>query len=216
MSRRRRITRRAVNRTVLAAVGLVLLVGGLLVLLGGFDVYGRLGITPPGWWPLTSPDQPVLSSASRADWSSRSWWWPVAVAVPTVLLLGGLWWLFSQLRRGGPAGVDLPSPAAPGQPHFALHVRSRAVEEAVESEAVALPDVDRVTVRVTGASHRPELHTALRLSPYGDTGALVDAYRTGPVEHARHSLGLAELSTELRIRVTKPRKARTSKTKRVR
>ncbi|MFF0392571.1 alkaline shock response membrane anchor protein AmaP [Kitasatospora sp. NPDC004615] len=209
------MSRRAVNRAILAVVGLLLLTGGALVLLGGLDVYRHLGITPPHWWPLTSPDQPVVSATSRTRWTDRDWWWPVAIAVPALVVLGGLWWLFSQLRRGGPAGLDLPSPAAPGQPHFALHVRSRAVEDALETELIAHPAVDRVTVRVTGAARRPEVHTALRLVPGADTAALIGTYRTGPVERARRSLGLAALPAELRLRVARPRKDRTKKTPRV-
>ncbi|MFJ5233719.1 alkaline shock response membrane anchor protein AmaP [Kitasatospora sp. NPDC088391] len=207
------MSRRTVNRTILAVVGLGLLLGGALVLLGGLDAYGRLDVTPPHWWPLGSPDQPVLSAASRAKWSARSWWWPVAVALPALVVLGCLWWLFSQLRRGGPAGVDLPSPAAPGEPHFALHVRSRAVEEAIEAEAVALPDVDRATVRVTGAARHPEVRAVLRLAPGADTGALVAAYRSGPVEHARTSLGLPALPARLRLRMSRPRKERAAKSR---
>ncbi|MFD8482254.1 alkaline shock response membrane anchor protein AmaP [Kitasatospora sp. NPDC059673] len=210
------MSRRTVNRTILTVVGTLLLVGGALVLLGGLDVYGHLGITPPHWWPLTSPDQPVLSTASRTRWTDRDWWWPVAIAVPALVVIGGLWWLFSQLRRSGPAGVDLPSPAAPGQSHFALHVRSRAVEDAIETELIALPAVDRVTVRVTGAARRPSVHTALRLTPGADTAALVHAYHAGPVDRARHSLGLAALPAELRLRAARPRKERTKKTPRVR
>ncbi|RKE21805.1 alkaline shock response membrane anchor protein AmaP [Streptomyces sp. TLI_171] len=209
------MSRRAVNRTILAVAGLVLLIGGALVLLGGFDVYGHLGITPPHRWPLTSPDQPVLSEASRTRWSDRTWWWPVAIAVPALVVLGCLWWLFSQLRRGGPAGIDLPSPATPGQPHFALHVRSRAVEDAIESATIALPDVDRVTVKVTGAARHPEVQTVLRLAPGADTGSLITAYRTGPVENARRSLGLAALPAQLRLRIAKPRRSRTRKAPRV-
>ncbi|MFC8716445.1 alkaline shock response membrane anchor protein AmaP [Kitasatospora sp. NPDC057198] len=205
------MSRRAVNRTLLAVVGLGLLAGGALVLLGGLDAYRHLGVTPPDWWPLTSPDQPVLSTASRTRWAERDWWWPVAIAVPALAVAGCLWWLFSQLRRGGPAGVDLPSPAAPGETHFALHVRSRAVEEAIETETVALPDVERVTAKVTGAARRPEVHTAVRLAPGADTGALVTAYRTGPVEHARRSLGLAALPAQLRLRGAKVRKERSRK-----
>ncbi|MFD7731309.1 alkaline shock response membrane anchor protein AmaP [Kitasatospora phosalacinea] len=202
------MSRRAVNRTLLGLVGLVLLVGGALVLLGGLDAYRHLGVTPPDWWPLTSPDQPVLSEAGRTRWTDRDWWWPVAIAVPALVVAGCLWWLFAQLHRGGPAGVDLPSPAAPGEPHFALHVRSRAVEEAIEAETVALPDVERVTVKVTGAARRPEVRTAVRLAPGADTGALVAAYRTGPVEHARRSLGLAVLPAQLRLRGAKARRER--------
>ncbi|BAJ31465.1 MULTISPECIES: hypothetical protein [Kitasatospora] len=205
------MSRRAVNRTVLGLVGLGLLAGGALVLLGGLDAYRHLGITPPDWWPLTSPDQPVLSAESRTRWADRDWWWPVAIAVPALVIAGCLWWLFAQLRRGGPAGVDLPSPAAPGEPHFALHVRSRAVEEAVETETVALPDVDRVSVKVVGAARRPRVRTAVRLAPGADTGALVAAYGAGPVEHARRSLGLAALPAELRLRGGKPRRERSAK-----
>ncbi|MFJ5925206.1 alkaline shock response membrane anchor protein AmaP [Kitasatospora sp. NPDC092948] len=209
------MSRRAVNRTILAAVGLLLLVAGALVLLGGLDVYRHLGVTPPHWWPLTSPDQPVLSTAGRTRWTDRAWWWPVAILVPAAVVFGGLWWLFSQLRRGGPAGVDLPSPAAPGHPHFALHVRSRAVEDAIETEAISFPEVERVTVRVTGAARRPEVRTVLRLAPGADTGALIDAFRAGPVEHARRSLGLTALPAEIRLRVARPRKER-NRTPRVR
>ncbi|WP_033220329.1 hypothetical protein [Kitasatospora phosalacinea] len=205
------MSRRVVNRTLLALVGLVLLAGGALVLLGGLDAYRHFGVTPPHRWPLTSPDQPVLSTASRTRWTDRDWWWPVAIGVPALVVAGCLWWLFSQLRRGGPAGVDLPSPAASGQAHFALHVRSRAVEEAIESETVALPDVERATAKVTGAARRPEVRTAVRLAPGADTAALVTAYRAGPVEHARRSLGLAVLPAQLRLRGAKPRRERNRK-----
>jgi len=196
-----RPSRRTVNRTILAAAGLLLLVGGLLVLAGGFDVYGRLGFDMPDWWPLASPDQPVLSAESRTRWTDEEWWWPVAIAVPALLVAGGLWWLFAQVRRSGPAGIALPSPAVAG-PHFALRVRSRAVEDAIETEAVELPDVARVTVRVTGASHRPEVRTALRMEAGGAPADLLESFHTGPLEHARASLGLPELPSELRIRVS--------------
>ncbi len=65
------MSRRAVNRTLLAVVGLLLLAGGVLVLLGGLDVYRHLGVTPPPHWPFTSPDQPVLSTAAAPAGRTR-------------------------------------------------------------------------------------------------------------------------------------------------
>ncbi|MFG2822146.1 alkaline shock response membrane anchor protein AmaP [Kitasatospora sp. NPDC048365] len=195
------MSRTAVNRTVLAVAGLVLLALGVLVLLGGLDVYGRLGVTVPDWWPWTSPDQPVLSEASRTRWTDESWWWPVAIAVPAVVVAGCLWWLFAQARRSGPAGIDLPSPAGP-RGHFALHVRSRAIEDAVERATVALPDVARVRVRVAGRPHRPYLRAAVRMESGGGAADLLARYYTGPLEGARTSLGLAALPSEFRLRVT--------------
>ncbi|GAA2819252.1 hypothetical protein GCM10010441_49580 [Kitasatospora paracochleata] len=193
--------RGAVNRTILAVVGVILLLTGLLALAGGLDLYGHLGLSMPSRWPWTSPDQPVLSAEARTRWSDRAWWWPVAIAVPSVVLAGGLWWLFGQVRGSGPAGIDLPSPAGPTG-HFALHVRSRAVEEALETETIALPEVARITARVAGDPHHPHIRAALRMVSGGHTADLLRRYEAGPMAHARTTLGLADLRSELRIRVT--------------
>jgi hypothetical protein len=193
------MSRAAVNRTILAVAGLILLAAGLLVLAGGFDLYHRWQLSPPSWWPLTSPDQPVLSEASRTRWVNRSWWWPVAIAVPAVVLAGSLWWLFAQLRRSGPAGLHLPTAR---DVHLAVRVHSRAVEGAIRAETAAFPGVARVTVHLVGDQHRPQIRALIRLTPAGSPAEVLDRFHTGPLDHARTSLGLAALPAELHLQVT--------------
>lgn len=194
--------RGTVNRVLLGLAGAGLLVGGVLVLAGGLDLYGRLDVRMPGWWPLTSPDQPVFSDASRTRWTDEAWWWPVVFAVLGLTVAGGLWWLFAQLRRSGPSSVTLPVPAA----GVTLRVRSRALADAVETETVALPDVARVQARLTGRSKRLLLRAAVRLTPGGDPAGVVDRFLAGPLVNARTTLG-QDLPTDLRLQVTRTRPA---------
>ncbi|KJK57284.1 hypothetical protein [Saccharothrix sp. ST-888] len=199
------MSRAAVNRAMVAVVGLFLLVGGVLVLAGGFDLYGRLGLRHPGWWPLTSPDQPLVSVASRTRWTDRDWWWPTVIGVLVLLLAGALWWTFAQLRRSGPAVLQLPAPDNGG---VALRLRSRALEQAVEAETGDLPDVLGARVRLVGDQRRPLLRVVVRLRSSGRPDDLLERFHTGPLAHARTSLGLPDLPVDLRLRVaTSGRKA---------
>ncbi|MFJ8434383.1 alkaline shock response membrane anchor protein AmaP [Kitasatospora sp. NPDC094019] len=196
------MSRSAVNRLLLGVVGAVLLVVGVLVLAGGLDLYRRLGVDPPSWWPLTSPDRPVLSGHARTRWADRSWWWPAVIAGLSLVVLGTGWWLLAQLRRSGPTTVLLPTPGVSG---LRLRLRTRALEEAVESGAVVLPEVERVGVRLVRGRRHPRLRAAVRMAPGGDPAALAEHFETGPRTGARASLGLPELPAELRIRVVAAR-----------
>ncbi|MFJ4092554.1 alkaline shock response membrane anchor protein AmaP [Kitasatospora sp. NPDC089913] len=196
------MSRTAVNRLLLGVVGAVLLVAGLLALLGGLDLYRRLGLDPPSGWPLASPDRPVLGARARTRWEDRSWWWPVVIGGLSLLVLGTGWWLLAQLRRSGPTTVPLPTPGVPG---LRLRLRTRALEEVVESGAVALPEVERVGVRLVRGRRHPRLRAVVRMTPGGDPAALAEHFETGPRTGARASLGLPELPAELRIRVVAAR-----------
>ncbi|MFF2955777.1 alkaline shock response membrane anchor protein AmaP [Kitasatospora sp. NPDC057965] len=192
------MNRGTVNRLLLGVVGLALLAAGALVLAGGLDLYGHLGVDPPSWWPLTSPDQPVLSASSRTRWAGSAWWWPVVITGLAVVVTGTAWWLVAQLRRSGPTTVVLPTPGAPG---LRLRLRTRALEEAVESGAVELPEVERVGVRLVRGARHPRLRAAVRMTPGGDPAALAEHFETGPRAGALTSLGLPDLPADLRIRV---------------
>ncbi|GAA1070551.1 alkaline shock response membrane anchor protein AmaP [Kitasatospora arboriphila] len=202
----------AVNRTILAVIGIALLLGGLLVLAGGLDLYGRLNATMPDGWPFTSPHQPVLSAATRADWSDQAWFWPVVIAVPAVVVVGALGWLYAQLHRAGSSTVTVPVPGGEG---VALRMRKRALQDAVETEVIDLPRVDKVTVRASGASHRLLLRSTVRLEPGADTARLVRTLDDGPLENARTSLGLAELPCRLRLTASVRRRSAGPKARRV-
>ncbi|WP_043173690.1 hypothetical protein [Streptomyces sp. NRRL B-24484] len=202
----------AVNRTILAVTGIVLLLGGLLVLAGGLDLYGRLDATMPDGWPFVSPHQPVLATATRANWPHQGWFWPVVIAVPTVVVAGALGWLYAQLHRAGPSTVTVPVPGGAG---VALRMRKRALQDAVETEVIDLPGVDKVTVRASGASHRLLLRSTVRLAPGADTARTVRALDAGPLDNARTSLGLAELPCRLRLTASARRRSAEPKPPRV-
>ncbi|GAA2152208.1 alkaline shock response membrane anchor protein AmaP [Kitasatospora kazusensis] len=197
---------------MLAVGGVLLLGAGLLVLAGGFGLYGRLHLHPAGWWPLTSPHQPVVSTASRTRWTERGWWWPTVITVLSLAVVGALWWLVAQLRRSGPGTVTLPTPPGRGP---ALRLRGRALEDALETETVDLPEVTRVRVRLTGNRRRLLLRAAVRLGQGGTPAALLDEFHTGPLAHARTSLALPDLPCELRLQVAGHAAARAPKRPRV-
>ncbi|MFJ9442630.1 alkaline shock response membrane anchor protein AmaP [Kitasatospora sp. NPDC101235] len=192
------MSRTVVNRVMLGMVGAVLLVAGVLVLAGGFDLYRRLGVHPPQWWPLTSPDQPVVSASSRVRWVASAWWWPTVIGGLTVLVVGTAWWLVAQLRRSGLSSIAVPTPGVCG---LRLRVGAQALEEALENRTAVLPEVERAGVRLVRAPKHPRLRGAVRLRPGGDPAALVEHFEDGPRSDACGSLRLAELPADLRIRV---------------
>ncbi|MDO0926650.1 alkaline shock response membrane anchor protein AmaP [Streptomyces sp. TG1A-8] len=191
--------RSALNRSLLALAGLILLGGGLLILFAGFDVYRRLGATPPTGWPLLAPGDVLLGSADRARWSSRGWWWPVAIAVLAVVLLLALWWLLAQLRRRRPG--TLPVGGTP--PQEGVELSDRALGDAIAADAGALPDVQEAGVRITGRPAHPHARVGLTLTPEGSPGEALDALCRGPLLTARRSTGYSDLPTEVRLHVAR-------------
>ncbi|MGA5819376.1 alkaline shock response membrane anchor protein AmaP [Kitasatospora sp. NPDC094028] len=187
-----------VNRVLLGVAGVLLLGVGALVLAGGLGLYRHLGVQPPSRWPLTSPDQPLLSDRSRMRWVARDWWWPAVVSGLSVLVVGMAWWLVAQLRRTGLSSIAVPTPGAGG---LRLRVTARALEDVLERGTAVLPEVERAGVRLVRAPRHPRLRGAVRLTPGGDPVGLVEHFEDGPRADARASLGLAELPAELRIRV---------------
>jgi hypothetical protein len=206
------MNRSTVNRTVLAVAGVALLLVGLLVLAGGLDLYRHLGVVPPDWWPLTSPDQPLLSHASRTRWKDQDWWWPAVIGGLSLIVALGLWWLFAQFRRTVPSILVLPDPAGTG---LRLRLRTRTLVDALESGAAGLPQVERARVRVAGRVERLTVHGALLLPPGGDPAALVERFDAGPLTQGRTSLGLPELPARLRLKVATEKSTATPKHRRV-
>ncbi|MER5636536.1 alkaline shock response membrane anchor protein AmaP [Kitasatospora sp. NPDC002227] len=190
------MSRSTLNRTVLATTGLLLAVGGALVLFGGLDLYSRLHLHPPTWWPLTSPHQPVVSTTSRTRWADRSWWWPAVIAALSLTVLAAAAWLAGQLRRSGPGTVHLPE----------LRVRSRALEDVIETRTIELPEVSRVRTRLTGTPHSLRLHTTLHLHPDAAPAPALAAYRDGPLSDARTTLGRPDLESVIRLHLAGARR----------
>ncbi|MXM66117.1 alkaline shock response membrane anchor protein AmaP [Streptomyces sp. HUCO-GS316] len=198
--------RPVLNRILLALTGLVLLGGGLLVLAAGGDFYQRRDLTPPDGWPLTTPDDILLSSADRGRWSSQGWWWwPAVIAALALITLLALWWLLAQLYRRHPGGM----PVGGTPPQEAVELRDRALSDAIATEAAALPDVQHVNVRITGRAAHPRTHITLTLTPEGTPRAALDALCEGPLRTAQQSTGSPRMPTEAHLRVArhKPQRA---------
>ncbi|MER6532250.1 alkaline shock response membrane anchor protein AmaP [Streptomyces sp. 900105755] len=192
--------RSALNRTLLALVGLVLLGGGLLILFAGLDLYRQHDLAPPAGWPLTTPADVLLGSADRARWSSQGWWWwPAVIAALVVAALLALGWLLAQLSRRRPG--SLPVGGTP--PQEGVELRDRALSEAIANEAGALPGVGHAAVLITGRPGRHRTRIKLTLTPEGTPGATLGALCEGPIGTARRSTGLTDMPTEVRLQVSR-------------
>ncbi|MEV7980611.1 alkaline shock response membrane anchor protein AmaP [Streptomyces sp. NPDC086519] len=191
--------RSALNRSLLALAGLVLLGGGLLVLFAGLDLYRRRGLVPPADWPLTNPSDVLLGSADRARWSSQGWWWPAVIAALALTALLALWWLLAQLSRRRPGFLPLGGTPPPE----GVELRDRALSEAIANEAGVLPGIEHAAVRITGRPARHRTLIRLTLTPEGAPGTTLGALCEGPLSTARRSTGLPDPPTEVRLQVAR-------------
>jgi len=199
------MTRGAVNRTLLAVAGILLLGGGVLALIGGLNLDARWHLGLPHGWPWTDPHQPVLTSAERTRWLNSSWWWPVVFASLAVAGLLALWWLLAQLGRGRAGDLPVPSPFPAKAKRSRRRrggtlVRGSALAKAVGADVAQLPGVSGARARLLGRADRPQARMALTLLPGAAPAEVLRALSQGPVARARASTGLTELPVEVRIR----------------
>lgn len=197
-------TQSAVNRSLLALTGLILLGGGLLILAGGLDVYRRWDLTPPPGWPLATPHTVLLSTADRTRWTDHGWWWPAVIAALTLIVLLALWWLLSQLRAPHPGRMRVGSPPADG-----VELRHDALSDALAADSRQLPGVQQARAQMTGPSTHPQARITLTLSPDSAPGPVLEALSQGPLERVRQSTGWNQLPTQVRLKTTphKPHRA---------
>ncbi len=194
----------AINRTLLALAGIVLLGTGLLILAGGFDLYRRWSLTPPDGWPLTAPHDVMLADADRTRWADEGWWWPAVIAVLAVVTLLAVWWLLAQLRRTHPGTLSV------GGAHAVdgVELREGALGDALAADARHLPGVHQARARMDGSSSHPEAHLALTLTPDAEPGPVLQALRDGPLERARRSTDRTlPARAHLRLTPHKPHRA---------
>ncbi|MGW0607038.1 alkaline shock response membrane anchor protein AmaP [Streptomyces sp. NPDC002644] len=190
---------RIVNRVLLGLIGLVLLVVGGSVLAVG------LGAPSPGWWIHQGRDDVLLTAAERTRWRDQGWWWPVVFAVLAVLLVLALWWLTRSVQRHRLAVVTVDTGDDEG-----AALRARALENSVAAEAAGLDGVDRARVRLTGRRRTPRMRMGVRLDPDADPGRTLDRLTSETLAHARASVGLTSLPSEIRMRAVKRRPERVS------
>ena len=190
------MSRTAVNRTLLALVGLVLLAGGLLLLAGGLNLNHRWHLGLPSDWTVTDPHHAVLDPADRIRWRGDGWWWPTVFAALAVVTLLSLWWLLAQLRTGKADEVAVPDVA-----DIPVRLRGAALAQAVTDEAEQIPGVSRARVRILGGPRHPRARIALTLAPGAAPGPVLQELSAGPLANARNAAGLPVLPADARLRV---------------
>ncbi|MFD7546443.1 alkaline shock response membrane anchor protein AmaP [Streptomyces sp. NPDC059816] len=190
---------RTVNRVLLGALGLVLLLGGGSVLAVG------LGVRPPSWWVYDDRHDVLLTTARRTRWRDEGWWWPTVIAVLAVLVLLALWWLSSVLRRRRLAAVLVDT----GDGDDAT-VRGRALEAALAAEAEDLDGVERAEVTLTGRRTTPAARVRLTLEPHAAPRGTLRRLDDEVLAGARTSTGLARLPATVRLRTVRHHAERVS------
>ncbi|MFF4962804.1 Asp23/Gls24 family envelope stress response protein [Streptomyces sp. NPDC001222] len=199
--------RHLLNRTLLALIGVIPLGGGLLIIAAGLDLYRRRDLAPPAGWPLTTPDAILLSSADRTRWSSQGWWWwPAVIAALTLITVLALGWLLAQLPRRPHPGT-IPLGDSPEQQ--TVELRSRALSDAIASEAGALPGVQQAHVRITGRPTRPHADISLTLTPQARPVTVLRSLREGPLHTAHQSTGAPHIPTHAHLHVPRHKPHRT-------
>ncbi|MFF0380946.1 alkaline shock response membrane anchor protein AmaP [Streptomyces sp. NPDC004286] len=189
----------AVNRVLLALAGLVLFV------LGGSVLAVGLGAPSPSWWPHSGRHDVLLSRAERTAWRDQDWWWPALIALLAVLLLIGLWWLVSVLRRHRLREILVDTGDGTG----AL-VRGGALESALADDAARRRGVAGADTRLSGRRTSPALRAGLRLEPDASPAAALADFTAHPLGAARDSTGLETLPTEVRLRKVRHKPDRVS------
>ncbi|MFE1586059.1 hypothetical protein [Streptomyces sp. NPDC059402] len=187
----------ALNRTLLALTGAVLLAGGGWPALTSDAVAGRL----PGWWPAPEAGTVLLDRAGLAGLRGQGWWTPVVVAGTALALLLCLAWLAAQFRRGG-RRLPLAGPS--------LTLRSRALAGTVARRAEATEGVDRVHVSLPAGKKRSLARVRVLLEPGAEPGPVLRRLTHGALDEARASLAPHPPATRVRmsVRNTRERRAR--------
>lgn len=171
-----------VNRTVLALLGLLLLVAGALGLALSFGAFGNAG-------------RPVLPQPARdfARGEPRFWW--AAAGGCLALALLALCWLMAQLRTERVGRLDLTRDDRDGL----TTVRAGALADAVEAEARELRGVAGASAHVLDRSgHR--LVLTVDLTDYADIVDIRSALEDRVVAHTRQALNSPDLPVEIELR----------------
>ncbi|MDH6214870.1 hypothetical protein [Streptomyces pseudovenezuelae] len=166
-----RTARTAVDRTVLGATGLVLLLTGSWLAASDRALAHRL----PSWWPTAGTGAVLLDPGRLARLRGEGWWTPTVMAASIGLTVLLALWTLGQLRPGPARRLALPSPGCT--------VRPRVLAEALAARATAVPGVARGRARVLPRrGRRLEVELRVRLAPDTSPDAVLPALRAVTAE----------------------------------
>ncbi len=175
----------ALNRTVLAIIGILMLAVAVFALLRAADV--APGILGPA-------DEPVTSQATRDFATEQGWFWPVLAVVLVVIALLALWWLVALTRTDTLRTIRLEA-----GPHGGSSMPASAASGALEDDLAASPFVRRVRAGYRGSSNRPRLDVAVTMDAGADPAAVRERIGSA-LERQRRALEMPDLPTVVHLR----------------
>ncbi|MEW1644252.1 MULTISPECIES: hypothetical protein [unclassified Streptomyces] len=166
-----RTTHTAVNRTVLGATGLTLLLAGTWLATTDRALAPHL----PSWWPTAAPGTVLLDPDRLVRLRGEGWWTPTVLAGSIGLTVLLALWTLGQLRTGPVRRLALPSPGCT--------VRPQALAEALAARAAAVPGVARGHARILPRrGRRLEVELRVWLAPDTSPDAVLPALRAVTAE----------------------------------
>lgn len=184
----------AVNRVVLALIGLALAAAGAVTLLAANDV---IDIDQPG----------QLYGRAADNTGANPWVWGVAaIAGAVVVAVLGLYWVVRQVRaRSDGPGIGTTDYIR--TPKGTTTLEPAAVAKAVARDLERVPGVAGSRVRITELRPRPHVIAVLSLHDDAEVSAVTEGIEE-PLGRLRENLGASDLSADVRLRPTAGRGSR--------
>ncbi|MET9339534.1 hypothetical protein [Nonomuraea sp. NPDC003804] len=179
------------NRTGLAVLGLLFVVGGGLALARG------LRVLPQDWAPAAEPlvGRPVIDFFARySPWI----WWALAVLAVIVALVG-MRWLVAQGRTDTLGEIRVDS-GTEGE----TTVAAQAVAKAASTELCALPSVQAARATLAGDRDRPRLRLRVTADDRVPISVLRHQLATVTVPHVMQALATDLLPAVARVDLERP------------
>jgi hypothetical protein len=178
------------NRTVLATLGLLLLLTGALVLLVGSGVAPTLTAHLP-----VRADVPLLPTGYAAP----AWLPWIGLAAAVVVGLAALWWLAAQTARTPATGTwQLADDLRSGTTELDTATAAAPLAEEIST----YPGVRAATARLAGAHQHPHLHMRVTAEDNASLPHLRQRIDEGAVPRLIGALDLDALDADLVLRLT--------------
>ncbi|MEV0989604.1 hypothetical protein [Streptomyces sp. NPDC049949] len=178
--------RTAVNRSVLATVGVALLVGGTWLACARTTLLARL----PDGWPSPPPGTVLLDRGGLAGLRAHTWWTPSVIAAGVLATVLLAWWLLGQIHVG--RRPLLPLATAGGS------LRTRALEAALTERALTVDGIGRCRVHLHTRRRTLQLHLRVWLEPDVTPGTVIGPLRALTAE-AASAAAPYEIDTRLHV-----------------
>lgn len=182
------------NRSVLALVGVILLLAGAFVLAVGLGLLRTV-------LPDLDPNAPLLPT----ELALPAWATYVAIVVAVVIGLLCLRWLLAQaLRRPKTSTWRLP---AADSARGTTQLDTDHAADAISAEITGYRGVAKATATLTGPHTQPVLHLVVHTEPGTDIGPVRERIATHALPRLRQALQLDTLPADLLLRLNTTRTA---------